>query len=150
MECLTCPKCYNYAYDTLIRPHPINSPFADAINLDPIIHSAHSLTHDFMRASLNRKEEMHLVILCVETGSVRKPVVGRRNPITMMRLWIQHRLHLMGNLNHLHFFHSGGYALEEHPPIQGPIRLRITCSEESITPVVSLRIRIPISENEFE
>lgn len=68
----------------------------------------------------------------------------------MMRLWIQHRLQLMGKLNHLHFFHSGGFALEEHPPIQGPIRLRITCSEESITPVISLRIRIPISENEFE
>jgi hypothetical protein len=142
MECLNCPKCYNYAYDTLIRPHPPNSSFREIINLQPIIRSAHTLTYDFMRASLNPKEEMHLVILCVETGRVRQPEIGIRHPITMMRMWIQQRLRGMGKLYPLHFFHSGGYALEDTLPIQGPVRMKDI-------PVKCLRIRIP-PENECE
>lgn len=147
-ECLTCPKCYSYAYDVLTHPHKFDSPFAEVINLQSITRAAHSLTHEFIRAAFNRKEEMHLVILCVETGSVRKPVIGRRNPITIMRLWIQDRFRSLGKLYTLHFHHSGGYAPEDTLVIQGPVRLRITCSEECFTPVKCLRIRIP-PENEF-
>jgi hypothetical protein len=117
-ECLTCPKCYSYAYDVLIHPHKLDSPFAEIINLQPITRAAHSLTREFIRASFNRKEEMYLVILCVETGSVRKPIIARRNPITMMRIWIQDRLRCLGKLYAVHFEHSGGFAPEPKQTLQ--------------------------------
>lgn len=152
MECIDCPKCYAYAYDTLVRPHPTKEliSFGPVINVDRIKKAAHSLTHDFIRASLDRRELRHLVVMCVERGGVVRPKNGPRNCIMIMSYWLERRLNDLGRLCELHFHHTGGYVIEEpapklpsassarvHPlPLvvsELPLRIRIPKNEESDT-----------------
>ena len=139
MECHTCPKCYAYAYDTLIRPHPPNDvvSFGPVINIKRIKKAAHSLTRDFIRASLDPKEVRHLVIMCIEAGGVVRPKTGDRNCMSIMWFWLQKRFVALGDIGHIHFFHSGGFTPEvpEEPKVQeaAPLRIRIPKRRNSIT-----------------
>jgi hypothetical protein len=123
--------CYAYAYDTLIRPHPLKEikSFGHVIDLKRIKKAAHLLTRDFIRASLNPKEVKYLVIMCVEAGGVIRPESGTRNCMSIMWYWLERRIHELGQLREVHFNHTGGYAVEEPKPVLAPLRIRIPKNE---------------------
>jgi hypothetical protein len=132
--------CYAYAYDTLIRPHPPKevASFGHVIDLKRIKKAGHSLTHDFIRASLNPKDVSYLVMMCVEAGGVMKPKTGTRNCMSIMWYWLQKRFLALGDIDQIHFFHSGGLAPEEpETPVvvapTTPLRIRIPKRRNSIT-----------------
>jgi hypothetical protein len=151
MECIDCPKCYAYAYDTLIRPHPAKEliSFGPVIDVDRIKKAAHSLTRDFIRASLDRRELRHLVVMCVERGGVVRPKNGTRNCIMIMNYWLERRLNDLGRLCELHFHHTGGYVIDEPAPSAPSAPKVASARVHPLPPAVSelpLRIRIPKNE----
>lgn len=154
MECIDCPKCYAYAYDTLVRPHPTKEliSFGPVIDVDRIKKAAHSLTRDFIRASLDRRELRHLVVMCVERGGVVRPKNGTRNCIMIMNYWLERRLNDLGRLCELHFHHTGGYVIDEPAPKVVSARVHplppttSTPIGTATPPTIPLRIRIPKNE----
>lgn len=131
MDCIHCPQCYAYAYDTLIRPasRARVDMFEKTVSIPRIAKAAHLLTSDFIRASVTKDDLSYIVILCVEAGGVVPPKNRKRDAFAIMRLWMQSRLLDLGDMVEIHFNHSGGFAPE--PPSPPPSAL------------VPLRIRIP-------
>lgn len=133
MECINCPQCYAYAYDTLVRPasRARIDMFEHTVSMPRITKAAHALTPDFIRASVSPGDLTHVVLLCVEAGGVIRPKNRKRNAFAIIWLWIQERLRELGNMNEIHFEHSGGFAPELPPaPIGLPLRIRIPkCSD---------------------
>jgi len=129
MDCINCPQCYAYAYDTLVRPasRARVDMFENIISMRRIAKAAHMLTPDFIRASVHPKDLTHAVLLCVEAGGVIPPKNRKRDAFAIMWLWMQVRLRDLGNMTEIHFEHSGGFAPE--PPVPAPL--------------APLRIRIP-------
>ena len=129
MDCINCPQCYAYAYDTLVRPasRARVDMFENIISMRRIAKAAHMLTPDFIRASVHPKDMTHAVLLCVEAGGVIPPKNRKRDAFAIMWLWMQVRLRDLGNMTEIHFEHSGGFAPE--PPVPAPL--------------APLRIRIP-------
>ena len=128
MECINCPQCYAYAYDTLVRPasRARLDMFEHTINMSRITKAAHTLTTDFIRASVNPNDLSYIVILCVEAGGVIPPKNKKRDAFAIMWLWMQGRLTDLGNMSAVHFEHSGGFAPEPPPSPSGlPLRIRI-------------------------
>lgn len=118
--------CYAYAYDTLVRPA---SParidmFEKTVSIRRIAKAGHLLTPDFIRASLNPDDLMHVVLLCVEAGGIIPPKNRKRDAFAIMWLWMQTRLTDLGNIAEIHFNHSGGFT-PEPPPLASPLRIRI-------------------------
>ena len=72
MDCIHCPQCYAYAYDTLVRPASRSriDMFEKTINIPRIAKAAHTLTPDFIRASVTPNDLSYIVLLCVEAGGV--------------------------------------------------------------------------------
>ena len=110
MECIHCPQCYAYAYDTLIRPASRSriDMFEKTINIPRIAKAAHTLR-------------------CVEAGGVVRPKNRKRDAFAIMWLWMQGRLTDLGNMAEIHFNHSGGFAPEPPPTPSAlvPLRIRI-------------------------
>ena len=127
MDCITCPQCYAYAYDTLVRPasRARVDMFEKTVSMPRISKSAHLLTTDFIRASLNPQDLTHVVLLCVEAGGIIPPKNRKRDPFAIMWLWMQRRLTDLGNISAIHFEHSGGYAPEPPPSAPVPLRIRV-------------------------
>jgi len=130
MECINCPQCYAYAYDTLVRPasRARVDMFEHTVNMPRITKAAHTLTTDFIRASVNKDDLSYIVILCVEAGGVVRPKNRKRNAFAIMSLWMQWRVKELGDMSAIHFEHSGGFAPELPLPPQlpgAPLRIRI-------------------------
>jgi hypothetical protein len=125
MESISCPKCYAYAYDTLVRPasRARSDMFEHTISIPRIAKAAHTLTPDFIRASVTPSDLTHIVILCVEAGGVVPPKNRKRNAFAIMWLWMQGRIKDLGDMNEIHFEHSGGFVQESLPP--RVLRIRI-------------------------
>jgi hypothetical protein len=130
MECIHCPQCYAYAYDTLVRPasRARVDIFENTVSIPRIAKAAHTLTPDFIRASVTPGDLSYIVLRCVEAGGVVRPKNRKRDAFAIMWLWMQSRLLDLGNMVEIHFNHSGGFAPE--PPAPAPA-------------LVPLRIRIP-------
>jgi hypothetical protein len=131
MDCIHCPQCYAYAYDTLVRPasRARLDMFEQTVNMRRITKAAHTLTPDFIRASVTPNDLSYIVLLCVEAGGVIPPKNKKRDAFAIMWLWMQIRLTDLGNMTAIHFEHSGGYAPElpvpPAPSPLGPLRIRI-------------------------
>ena len=128
MECINCPQCYAYAYDTLVRPASRTrlDMFEHTINMSRITKAAHTLTPDFIRASVTKDDLTHVVILCVEAGGIVRPKNRKRNAFAIMCLWMQGRVKELGDISAIHFEHSGGFAPEPPAPSAlAPLRIRI-------------------------
>jgi hypothetical protein len=132
MDCIHCPQCYAYAYDTLVRPasRARVDIFENTVSIPRIAKAAHTLTPDFIRASVTPGDLSYIVILCVEAGGVIPPKNRKRDAFAIMWLWMQNRLLDLGNMSEIHFNHSGGFAPELPPPAPslaplGPLRIRI-------------------------
>jgi hypothetical protein len=130
MDCIHCPQCYAYAYDTLVRPasRARVDIFENTVSIPRIAKAAHLLTPDFIRASVNPDDLAHIVLLCVEAGGIVPPKNRKRDAFAIMWLWMQTRLTDLGNMAAIHFEHSGGFAPElPAPPPSGlgPLRIRI-------------------------
>jgi len=134
MDCIHCSQCYAYAYDTLIRPasRARVDIFENTISIPRIAKAAHTLTPDFIRASVTKDDLSYIVILCVEAGGVVPPKNRKRDAFAIMWLWMQSRLLDLGNIAEIHFNHSGGFAPELPTPAPSPL-----------APLGPLRIRIP-------
>jgi len=131
MESINCPKCYAYAYDTLVRPASCAriDMFEHTISIPRITKAAHTLTTDFIRASVTPGDLTHIVILCIEAGGVVPPKNRKRNAFAIMSMWMQGRMKELGNMNEIHFEHSGGFVPESLPP--RVLRIRIPpCRDE--------------------
>ena len=126
MECIHCPQCYAYAYDTLVRPasRARVDMFENIISMRRIAKAAHMLTPDFIRASVTPGDLSYIVLLCVEAGGIVRPTNRKRDAFAIMWLWMQRRLRDLGNMAEIHFEHSGGYA-PEPPPSPLSLRIRI-------------------------
>ena len=131
MDCIHCPQCYAYAYDTLVRPASRTRVdiFENTVSIPRIAKAAHLLTPDFIRASVTKDDLSYIVILCVEAGGVIPPKNRKRDAFAIMWLWMQNRLLDLGNMAEIHFNHSGGFAPELPTPAPSPL--------------APLRIRIP-------
>jgi hypothetical protein len=131
MDCIHCPQCYAYAYDTLVRPasRARADIFENTVSIPRIAKAAHLLTPDFIRASVTKDDLSYIVILCVEAGGVIPPKNRKRDAFAIMWLWMQSRLLDLGNMSEIHFNHSGGFAPELPPPPApsglAPLRIRI-------------------------
>ena len=128
MECINCPQCYAYAYDTLVRPasRARIDMFQHTVSMPRITKAAHTLTPEFIRASVLRGDLSYIVILCVEAGGIVRPTNRKRNAFAIMWLWMQGRIKDLGNMTEIHFEHSGGFAPEPPPAPSGlPLRIRI-------------------------
>jgi len=128
MECINCPQCYAYAYDTLVRPasRARVDMFENTVSIPRIAKAAHTLTPDFIRASVTKEDLSYIVLLCVEAGGVMPPKNRTRDAFAIMWLWIQGRLADLGDISAIHFEHSGGFVPE--PPV--PLRIRVpTCPD---------------------
>lgn len=114
--------CYAYAYDTLVRPASCARAdmFKNTVSIPRIAKAAHTLTPDFIRASVTKDDLSYVVLLCVEAGGVIPPKNRKRDAYAIMCLWMQGRLLDLGNISAIHFEHSGGFAPE--PPA---LRIRI-------------------------
>jgi len=132
MDCIHCPQCYAYAYDTLVRPasRARVDIFENTVSIPRIAKAAHLLTPDFIRASVTKDDLSYIVILCVEAGGVIPPKNRKRDAFAIMWLWMQSRLTDLGNMSEIHFEHSGGFA----PELPAP---------PAPSPLAPLRIRIP-------
>lgn len=127
MECINCPKCYAYAYDTLVRPASCvrDDMFKNTVSIPRIAKAAHILTSDFIRASVTPDDLSYVVLLCVEAGGVMPPKNRKRDAFAIMWLWIQGRLLDLGDISAIHFEHSGGFAPEPVMASSSPLRIRI-------------------------
>jgi len=125
MECINCPQCYAYAYDTLVRPasRARIDIFEHIVSMSRITKAAHTLTPEFIRACVTKGDLSYVVILCVEAGGVIPPKNRKRNAFAIMSLWMQGRIKDLGNMNEIHFEHSGGFVPESLPP--RVLRIRI-------------------------
>jgi len=125
MECTNCPQCYAYAYDTLVRPASRTriDMFEHTVSMPRITKAAHTLTTDFIRASVTPGDLSYIVLLCVEAGGVVPPKNRNRNAFAIMSLWMQGRVKDLGNMAEIHFEHSGGFAPE--PALPAPLHIRI-------------------------
>jgi len=134
MDCIHCSQCYAYAYDTLIRPasRARVDIFENTVSIPRIAKAAHTLTPDFIRASVTKDDLSYVVLLCVEAGGVVPPKNRKRDAFAIMKLWMQSRLLDLGNMTEIHFNHSGGFAPELPTPAPSPL-----------VPLGPLRIRIP-------
>lgn len=134
MDCIHCPQCYAYAYDTLIRPasRARVDMFEKTVSIPRIAKAAHTLTPDFIRASVTKDDLSYIVLLCVEAGGIVPPKNRKRDAFAIMWLWMQSRLLDLGNMAEIHFNHSGGFAPELPTPAPSPL-----------APLGPLRIRIP-------
>jgi hypothetical protein len=102
--------------------------FEHTVNMPRITKAAHTLTTDFIRASVNKDDLSYIVILCVEAGGVVRPKNRKRNAFAIMSLWMQWRVKELGDMSAIHFEHSGGFAPELPLPPQlpgAPLRIRI-------------------------
>ena len=124
MESINCPKCYAYASDTLVRPasRARIDMFEHTISIPRITKAAHTLTTEFIRASITG-DLSYLIILCVEAGGVVPPKNRKRNAFAIMCLWMQGRMKEIGDMSAIHFEHSGGFVPESLPP--RVLRIRI-------------------------
>ena len=134
MDCIHCSQCYAYAYDTLVRPasRARVDMFEKTVSIPRIAKAAHTLTPDFIRASVTKDDLSYIVLLCVEAGGVVPPKNRKRDAFAIMWLWMQSRLLDLGNMSEIHFNHSGGFAPELPAPAPSPL-----------APLGPLRIRIP-------
>jgi hypothetical protein len=128
MECINCPQCYAYAYDTLVRPASRTrlDMFEHTINMSRITKAAHTLTREFVRANVTG-DLSYIIVLCVEAGGIVRPKNRKRNAFAIMCLWIQGRVKELGDISAIHFEHSGGFAPEPPPAPSAlaPLRIRI-------------------------
>jgi len=96
--------------------------FEYTVSMSRITKAAHTLTPDFIRASITPGDLAHVVILCVEAGGVVRPKNRKRNAFAIMSMWMQGRVKDLGNMTEIHFEHSGGFTPEPAPL---PLRIRI-------------------------
>jgi len=128
MECINCPQCYAYAYDTLVRPasRARIDMFEDTVSMPRITKAAHTLTPEFIRASVLPGDLSYIVILCVEAGGIVRPKNKKRNAFAIMWLWMQGRIKDLGNMTEIHFEHSGGFVPAQPTAPSTPLlRIRI-------------------------
>jgi hypothetical protein len=97
--------------------------FEHTVSMPRITKAAHTLTTDFIRASVTPGDLSYIVLLCVEAGGVVPPKNRNRNAFAIMSLWMQGRVKDLGNMAEIHFEHSGGFAPE--PALPAPLRIRI-------------------------
>jgi hypothetical protein len=98
--------------------------FEHTVSMPRIAKAAHTLTSDFIRASVTG-DLSYIVILCVEAGGIVRPKNRKRNAFAIMCLWIQGRVKELGDISAIHFEHSGGFAPEPPAPSGLPLRIRI-------------------------
>jgi len=139
----TCSKCYAYVHDTLLRPPPFCDTFlyAPFINTKRGLRDVHSFIPDFIRATNDRQEIPNIADRFVEAGGIRRPkCVNTKYALSVAQIWINVKLKEIGDLDQMHFFHSGGFAPELPEPPQSapllvpiPLRIRIPKRRNSIT-----------------
>lgn len=139
----TCSKCYAYTHDTLLRPPPFRDTFLYAafINTKRGLRDVHSFIPDFIRATNDPQEIPGIAVRFVEAGGIRRLKFKLlMDTLDIAEIWINVKLKEIGDLDQMHFFHSGGYAPDSMEPPQSapllvpiPLRIRIPKRRNSIT-----------------
>jgi len=124
-----CSMCSAFVHDTFMRPSSVQEEnlMSAWLRLKRIHSLMPHLLPDFIRACLNDKESPHLMLLLVEAGAVARPPPGKiRHPLELIRLWFRNRVREMGDLDQIHFFHSGGHVPQDVAiSDSGKLRIRI-------------------------
>jgi len=139
----TCSKCYAYVHDTLLRPPPFRDTFiyAPVINTKRGLRDVHSFIPDFIRATNDTQEIPGIAVHFMEAGGIFRPkCVNPKYALPISQMWVNIKLKEIGDLDQMHFFHSGGFAPELPEPPQSapllvpiPLRIRIPKRRNSIT-----------------
>lgn len=135
----TCPKCYAYVYDTIVRPPPFRDTFiyAAVINTKRGLRDVHSFIPDLIRAIEDDLEIPGIAVRFVEAGGICRPkCVNPKYVIPIAEMWVNIKLKEIGDLDQIHFLHSGGCepeSVKEPDPAPAPLRIRIPRRRNSIT-----------------
>jgi hypothetical protein len=108
---MECPYCYAYVYDQLCRPVPHRNTFlfAPLVNLERGMKDPHPFVSNFIRASKDPKEIGHVALMFTEAGGVSRPKRMRIQPLLVARMWVVEKLKEIGDVDSVHFLHSGGF-----------------------------------------
>jgi hypothetical protein len=103
--------CSCYVYDVLQSPYPSTAPASALIRQDRIKHLFPVLVPEVIRLiKVNRKNPgttYHCTLICLEAGLARRT---RINQTLICQHWFAEKIRIIGDLNQLHFHHTGGYC----------------------------------------
>ena len=117
MECLMCNA---YVYDTICKPYAI-----PGTNAKRAMKHANIFTPEFVRASYEDSDTTYISLMFVEAGGVERSCF-LRDPIPIAHAWVAHQLKEIGDIDQIHFSHTGGYEPEvAPPPPTGALRIKI-------------------------
>ena len=109
----SCPMCACYVYDVIQSPYPSTALFSELIRQDRIKHLYSVLVPEIIRLiKVNRKNPgtgYHCTLICLEAGLARRK---RINQTLVCQHWFAEKIRTIGDLNQLHFHHTGGYCPE--------------------------------------
>ena len=111
----SCAMCSCYVYDVLQHPMRRNAMFATLMRQDRIKHLLPTLVPEVIRFIKNRQlphRLSHPNLLCVEAGLARKHKYHPIDQPLVCQHWFVEKIRNIGDLNMLHFHHTGGYCPE--------------------------------------
>ena len=105
--------CSCYVYDVLQHPMKKNALFAPLMRQHRIKHLLPTLVPEVIR--IIRKRELpqrssHPTLLCVEAGLAQKHKYFEIDQQLVCQQWFVEKIRTIGDLNMLHFHHTGGYC----------------------------------------
>ena len=118
---MECKMCHTYVHDALRNPIALagTTPMR-------AMQYAYLFVPEFVRIGHKRADTEFASLLFVEAGGVKRSC-HIRDPMAVARVWVKLQLQAIGDLDQVHFFHSGGFAPEPAPepaPAE-PLRIRI-------------------------
>lgn len=96
--------CHTYVYDTLCRP---TSTWG--VNQTRAIRHAKGFVPEFVRIAFHATPTDYLALRFVEEGGVNHSCccILRHPPLAVAQAWIRDKLDQIGDLDEIHFAHSG-------------------------------------------